>query len=1322
MSSSTVIGIPTDEKAFEANCVPLFAGLLNDPNVKLLGTRGKRQFGLDLIGRRDRDPAQPVGIQCKLITRGGKLREAIVRNEVAQPLAIRPPLTEFYIVTTASDEPALDFLAIELSQAQAKLGRVIDIQVWGWDTLQEKIRADPRALQAFDPDYSASTNELIALGSEVADTTTLILAQGERALEGIDAIRASISIGPIDTERSIPLEEHLDAQVDDYRDLMQAGKPRTALDLLEKLELSLRADSSPAIRARIKANIAVAKIRLGDDHEGAKLLEEAYALNPLDPKTQANHILALALLGDLDTAWKFAEFVLAADPSNAGAAAMTFQVAALSDDRPDPIALIPTDLLDDLTVRIHHISYLRQKDGSNKWRQLATETLERFPDSGIALRLAAEALIDSALEDRAVERSPALTPDRHMKLKRGAEMLQQHWEVVRFYENASESSWIMVALNLITANRALGDLDAAERVSAQMLATGTNDPDAHLAAAHVAIDADNFGEAVRILESAPSGASTTFPLMIAYSNLNDWSAVLRRADSTQRAKLTPEDQQMFDVIRFRASRMADPAFDLDAAVEGLLKTWPFGVAAHIAVSDVYRLDKPHEFPAVVAKTKTLITDQTVYSDRVMFAQLSLFREAWDDIIAVLDGHVPVDRPSEPLAWLAYAFANSATRPRTAPFFQSLAPDVIALPRYARLAGAAEHNRGDLHAAETYLRTAIAADPHDLRAYLLLASTLERANRQADAIDLISSVDDHTIQGSSIDLMRLAHLHRRSGDIMRGLNLGYRVAASHRDDEKLMAAYPGLIFLEENLPSPIADRGPAQHDFWFDLEGLEGARDISGVIDTETLAGVTTFGPSHPLALAIANKTIGDVVTMPSDVAGDRRYRVRGLKHKFIWLLHDIIATHAARFPNATSLFEVSMEPGNVQPVLDMVRDFQQRTDVIAQTYAEFPIPLSAVAEMAKKPVLGIAEHLVVSGINLRTCFGAHEEREEAFEFVRSARGRGAVLDTLTAWQLRELGHLATAKAYFGRLCIPRSTFDDFLEMRASIEASRGREFMTMGFHGDQPWRQVHTPEDTEARFTAMNAAISDFDTYCEVMPVEGSDAIDIEKVMGRLGAKRVLDPIFLACSEGLILFSEDLNLRQFAAQQGVCGGAWLQVVLSVLAAEGSISKRDYFTAVGVLGAMRHDHVWLDADTMMGILTLQNDHAFALFEGAVRFIGGRNAEIRSHLRVTVDFMRRVWVTALPDWEKGRAIGTVLSQWVASRTSDWAAVLHLLEAGLRNLSERGDRLATRGHDYLIDWIKGHFLDLNRILSNAADLPTTGASPPSSEKRRTNRKRRK
>lgn len=1295
MGSSTIINIPTDDKVFESNCVPLFSGLLNDPNVKLLGTRGKKQFGLDLIGRRDRDPGQPVGIQCKLITRGAKLSEAIIRKEVAQAVGIEPALTEFYIVTTATDEPAHDFLAITLAQEQAKLGRAVDIQIWGWDTLQEKIRADPRALAAFDPNYSASTKRLLELGDETISGQAAIRAQNQQTLQHLEVIRATITTGPIDTARSA-FDQHLDAQIDLYRDMLNAGKPCTALDLLEALDKTLDETSAVSIRARVKVNIAITRMKLGDEASAAPLLDEAYSLNPTDPRTRANRILALALQGDLTGAWAFAEEILREDPPNASAAGLAFQVAAMDTVCRDPMAIVPADLLDDHAVRIHRISYLRQKGPPNSWWGLAAETLARFPEDGNSVRMAGDALIDEALSGDVIERLGPIPEARLEKLRAGAALLQRHWDEVQHYEHAAEPNWTMVGYNLITTYRALGDLDQAKLVADQVLATNTKDPDAVLSAAWVEIDRDDFTAAERHLRSVPISDQAVLPLLVALSNQHKWSDLIEEATEERRSKLPAHAHQLFDVLVFRARHAGKMSNDLDGDVEQLLERWPLGVGAHIAVADIYRAAKPDALAAMAEKAKSLITAETSYSDRVMFAQLSLFREAWDDIISVLDGHVDVDHPSEPLAWLAHAFANAPTQARTSQFYRSLAPEVIALSRYARLAGAAEHNRGDLKAAERYLRSAISAHPTDLRAILLLSSTVMRDNREADARDLIAGVDDDAVDGSAADLMRLAYHHRRAGEPERALKLGYRVAAANRTDEGIVSSYPGLIFMDEAMPAPIDRTGPAQPGFWFDLEGLESTRNVIGIIDDEDIPGVDSFAPDHPLAAALADKKVGDLIEMPAEIGEPRRYRVRELKHKYIWLLHDIMASHAARFPAARSMFEMTMKDGDVQPVLNMVRELQDKDDIVTQTYTAFPVPLVAVAASSHRSVLQVAEHLVTTGTNLRTCLGAHDERAEAAGFVRKARGEGAVLDTLTVWQLRELGHLKAAKNYFGRLCIARSTMDEMIELRAKIEMNRGREFMTMGYEGDQAWRRVHTPEDTEARFTWINAIIAELEATCEILPAEGTLDPRLDKFLSSFGAHDIFDPIKLARSEGLIIISEDLNLRQYAAQHGVKGGAWLQVVLNVFAAESQITEDEYLVAVGMLGAMRHDHLWLDGQTMLRMLTLEDPRAFVLFEAAIQFMGGRNADMFSHISVTLDIMRGVWLAKLPEWQRGRAVGRLLEQLVRSRPNDWKAVLHVLDTELAKHARSGDQLARRALDYLADWIKGHFYDLEEIRS--------------------------
>jgi hypothetical protein len=151
-----------------------------------------------------------------------------------------------------------------------------------------------------------------------------------------------------------------------------------------------------------------------------------------------------------------------------------------------------------------------------------------------------------------------------------------------------------------------------------------------------------------------------------------------------------------------------------------------------------------------------------------------------------------------------------------------------------------------------------------------------------------------------------------------------------------------------------------------------------------------------------------------------------------------------------------------------------------------------------------------------------------------------------------------------------------------------------------------------------------------------------------------------------------------------------------MGADDAISEHDFLIAVGVLGAMRHDHLWLDAKIMIGMLTLDDERAFALYEAVIPFMGGRKAEMRSHLGVTIEFMRAIWVADLPEWQKGRAVGRLLEQLVRSRPNDWKAALHCIDAKLRQFESEGDRVARRGREYLADWITGHFYNLDEIRS--------------------------
>ena len=117
----------------------LFRELLRDPGTKRVGTRGQKQHGLDIIGLRDRDPNQIVGIQCKLKSGRSKLTKKEVRDEIKKALRYKPLLSEYFIVTTSKDDAVLLPIAQQAMQQQQTAGRLVHIEIWGWDTLQQQI-------------------------------------------------------------------------------------------------------------------------------------------------------------------------------------------------------------------------------------------------------------------------------------------------------------------------------------------------------------------------------------------------------------------------------------------------------------------------------------------------------------------------------------------------------------------------------------------------------------------------------------------------------------------------------------------------------------------------------------------------------------------------------------------------------------------------------------------------------------------------------------------------------------------------------------------------------------------------------------------------------------------------------------------------------------------------------------------------------------------------------------------------------------------------------------------------------------------------------
>lgn len=1270
--------------------MPLFCGVLNDPNVKLVGTRGKAQSGIDLTGRRDRDPTQLVGIQCKLITRGGKLTEEIVRADFDKALQITPALTEFIVVTTASDDLEYDRIANTLSQEQAALGRRIDVQVWGWDILQSKIRAHKAALDAFDPGHSASTDRIVALGEESLERHTHTKAAVDRGFAMQERILRMVTA--IDAGRSGELDAHLDIQIDGYRDILNAGKTRTALGLLENLEAKLIASSSAAIRARTRANIGLAYQRLGEDERAGELLLEAYELNPDDPKVATNRALGLQLLGRFEESAEWARARLQEDPSDEHAAAFLLQAATFLRDLDDPSADIPEELETSELVRIYRCAFLRSRDRDDEWRQLAIDNWQDNPDSLPAGRLAGDAYLEIAIGDGRFERSAKLDSPRQEALTSARDLLQSYWDEVRKYENADQNTYNCVACNLITAFRALGLPEKADTIATQLLAIAPNDENALMNAAYASMDQGHHESALghaRKLEDTPA---RTALLLHIWSAQSDWASILDYRSEERRSALSEAVQEQYDAMVFRATYAANTSLDCREDAEILLARWPASLPVHVTVADALGHRGSDALVGVIERARGLVTDATNFGHRSMLAHLFYLEERWDDVIETLSGFVATDRDAVQLSWLALSHANSDERARASAFFRELSPELLATSKYARLAGAAEHNRGDVKAAERYLCMAIAEDPNDLRAHLLLQSALQRANKSKDAQDHILPLDETKLSGNPHDRLRLAMLLRNFGEAGRALELAFDVASKNRGDREIVASYPGLIFTDETLPSSISMANGLGPNFWFRLEGVDGEEPVEGILSDEAIPEVQTFPGTHALAAALAGKGVGDRVTLPQNLGPDLVYEVKQAKHRYIWLLHDIMHTHGARFPEETAMFALKAKEGDVQPILDMAKEMSERGRSIIDVYLENAIPLAAVAPMCRKNVIEMADHLVMIGEDLRTCLGDHDERNSAQQAVIEGKDQGAALDTIAVWRASQLGVLDDLRDWFGTLYVAQSSFDELLELRSSSEFAARRDTGFLGYHEGKHFRSELTADEAGAHKARIDAALEDVQRWCEIVPVNDSQTIEGGWKSALAENSLLLDPVLAARERDCLLLSEELNTKQLAHQLGATQSSWLQVTLMTMAEQRALESEIYCRATARLAVSRHGHVSLSGDALLGILQLDDEFAFEYFTAASRYIGGAKAEPVSHIEAVKGFALALASAEVPEWQKGRALGLLIGRLIAGR-SDWHPLLFVLELQLRALRGRLSN-ARWAHDYLIDWLRGHFIDVDEI----------------------------
>ena len=332
-----------------------------------------------------------------------------------------------------------------------------------------------------------------------------------------DAIRG-LSIS--DAVTTAVATEH-QSQIDNVRDLLKKGRPRSALNLLEKLKQRIWTSASRITKFRILTNIAAAQLVLNREREGSILLLEAFQYNREDEIALSNRALAHFLLGETEKAEAYAKKTLEQNPANTNAYVVLVRVSTDEETLEVVIDKVPEYLRETPQIA-HAISEIarqhRNFEEAIKWGEtMVVREQENVSNCKAAL---ATVLIEQVLDNHLAVLTKQLDDSQKEQLRRAIELFTEAWGCVANTElRTVQIDWI---INRSTAYVHLGELKAAIKDLDTALEIEPSNPVLLGKRAILAFEQGEYKSAIGFLEKIQSAPETPeTPILLANILLAD---------------------------------------------------------------------------------------------------------------------------------------------------------------------------------------------------------------------------------------------------------------------------------------------------------------------------------------------------------------------------------------------------------------------------------------------------------------------------------------------------------------------------------------------------------------------------------------------------------------------------------------------------------------------------------------------------------------------------------------------------------------------------------------------------------------------------------
>jgi hypothetical protein len=248
--------------------------------------------------------------------------------------------------------------------------------------------------------------------------------------------------------------------------------------------------------------------------------------------------------------------------------------------------------------------------------------------------------------------------------------------------------------------------------------------------------------------------------------------------------------------------------------------------------------------------------------------------------------------------------------------------------------------------------------------------------------------------------------------------------------------------------------------------------------------------------------------------------------------------------------------------------------------------------------------------------------------------------------------------------------------------------MSISWREGQYWRQETSPEQKREHLKLLQADHAWLEANIQIIPAEGKKdpSPELGPLIERFGSG-FLDEIRAAEGAGVLLLSEDFLLRELAQHEFKVKGTWLQPVL-MRALDRQLMTLDEYRAA-IIGFIDSKFEFISVGEPLVVSSVHGTTGHALpkeFETIASRLGGKKADIASHVRVAYQSAVRIWGDeSLSETVRQGAVGRLLERVTDERNSVEARLV--LKSWLIAESDRPGGMDR----YMTGWLRGHFITL-------------------------------